>query len=345
MRYSKYIAKPAPEIAGLGLCIAICGSFPKATRSKRQCPSLWPESSSAGASPLTGLDNHSIVLRPSSQLMARILEASSDGVDFCSPSTRQSPRKKNPTNDVPTASTRKTHRCKHCQQPRQGHPKSGCPNVVPPIVPKSPNEAQSLSDALHDMQIASPTKGRVGSDHQSSVRVYHTKGKMRPLSLHPPETPSAMTTPQKMEVGQANFTAKEDAYVVRSRPLEPTMSQVERQIFLERAKKTSEAHVTVLKQSTSDIPDIVAGAKEVGLHARVIPSAENPARATTALVVVGRDKEVVNEIGDFGGRDKEAVHKALDKEMQKGNFSVLIATGSACAVAGAVATWTGLAFS
>lgn len=259
-----------------------------------------------------------------------------------------SPNEPHASHDADSPSPRKTHRCKYCKRERKNHPRSGCPFVDPPVPAGEAKDTATLSDALEGLKLGPESPTRVKRTGRRSVPLeLRVEGEIEAIISAPSPIPEAIHLAISAGPGDGQQTRPPTPPPIgpgraqgRAKPLSRSLSQEETQVFLDRAKATAVGHATVLKATASAVPDILAGAKARGLKAQVIEYSSNA--EDVRLVVVGKDEDVVSQIGNIGAREKEAVNTALQKEVRRGYHPALVS--SAGAVAGAVATWTGLAF-
>ena len=95
-----------------------------------------------------------------------------------------------------------------------------------------------------------------------------------------------------------------------------------------------------MKHDKEGMPEFLRYLTKAGYTATVISSVDEDAQ----LVAVGKDAQLVRQVGRIGSRQTEAVDAACDQQAQRGGFPALVACTGAGVAVGAVATWTGLAF-
>ncbi|KZT05575.1 uncharacterized protein LAESUDRAFT_726859 [Laetiporus sulphureus 93-53] len=278
------------------------------------------------------------------------VKADTDTVTINRSWAKVSPMRTSPNRS--TSSPRKTPHCKTCQRPRTGHPRSGCPyaDSPAPALDSSPRGTLGLTESLKALQIdpidekrERRRSGKVDFIFEADVLAASTSkpaAMVAPATKKPAVPPTSTTTDNSPSTRPSTPDADRPPHIAKACSLGRTLSQDEQRMFLDRARLTSEGSVVILKHPTDGISDLLAGAKTVGLAAEVIGSLGENSR----LVAFGRDGELVSKVGHVGGSEKEAVDQACENEVKKGRFPALV-VGGAGAVVGAVATWTGLAFS
>lgn len=249
----------------------------------------------------------------------------------------------------PGRSPRKVPECKWCGRPRKNHPRSGCPHVDPPVPAsagrQSEDQTHQLTDDMEALDINSPSKSRSkrysgspaeliteasqelvfgpapapapdGQEHVHSDGDHHTEDNTRPNSPAPElsQSPSQRST------------------------LSRSVSQDEHAILFQSLLKNPGAFV--VKHDKEGMSEFLRYLTKAGYKAAVISSVDEDAQ----LVAVGKDAQLVQQVGRIGSRQTEAVDAACDQQAQKGGFPALVACTGAGVAVGAVATWTGLAF-
>ena len=245
-------------------------------------------------------------------------------------------------------SPRKTPRCKQCQQPRKGHPRSGCPVVVrrvsedesyiggafktvaeehdergrgrsspnvPPVHPPLASltaEASSIAGGLRIPGALDAKKDTLGE------RIEQWRKDVPPSTLGDQTPP---TSPQvKMERLSPSTPRQRE-----KKPLLRTMSTEERIAFLEHLKYNTKRTAQVFIMNPDEIPQALEGAKRQGLHGGM----HQPAHGGDAFLVIGADKETVDRL----------------LETVRAEQGSPVRNQVAGAVVGAVAMWAGLAYS
>ena len=279
---------------------------------------------------------------------------------------------------TPTKSPRKTPHCTKCQRPRAGHPRQGCPYNQSPkfhVQPTHLDIAASMdslaisptktklgerrrrqpvhettitslstesSDILNRLLEPEPTRDplafldkNVGAGHspefrRTSSRPPFKDGKTMPGTLitpHPSfltEVPPAQDAPQF----DGHFDSKVSVITRQqsvAAPLARSMSMEERTTFLDGLAELSRAPpATVYAIHAHELRHIAESAARLGFHTGTVL----PESAEEGLLILGRDLGAV----------KDLLAK-LSRDSQQSGIRA-IAGG---AVAGAVATFTGLA--
>ena len=126
-----------------------------------------------------------------------------------------------------------------------------------------------------------------------------------------------------------------DPDVKKTKPLGRSMSFEQRSLFMQQLSHSSSmAPATLVSLPLADLDNVRSDAEKVGFHVRVLPSGEN----NNKWVVLGTEEEAIDLLAE----------KFLEEEKRstrvKGKGGKLTAVAGGV-VFGAVATWTGLAFS
>ncbi|PCH40940.1 hypothetical protein WOLCODRAFT_143308 [Wolfiporia cocos MD-104 SS10] len=139
--------------------------------------------------------------------------------------------------------------------------------------------------------------------------------------------------------------ATDSRSISRPKPLTraPSMSMDEQDVLLDHVLKSPAADVHVLKHEIRGLPDLFVRAGLKGVTALIVPTSEAVPERGIALIALGKDKSLVEEVVKIGAQKKEAVKAELEDQERKGRYPVLRYAG--VALLGAVACWTGLAFS
>lgn len=121
----------------------------------------------------------------------------------------------------------------------------------------------------------------------------------------------------------------------KTKPLSRSMSFEQRSLFLQQlSHSSSTAPATLVSLPLADLDNVRRDAEKVGFHVRVLPSRENDNK----WVVLGTEQEAIDLLAEKFSEEEKRSTRA------KGKGGKLTAvTGGV--VFGAVATWTGLAFS
>ncbi|KDQ64146.1 hypothetical protein JAAARDRAFT_27764 [Jaapia argillacea MUCL 33604] len=153
------------------------------------------------------------------------------------------------------------------------------------------------------------------------------KATKKRLSMTPGESPSSQRKPiGKIQDETPSFRGP--------KPLSRSMSVEERNVFLDQLGEASKAPpVSTYLLSMADIPNILESAKGRGFHTRVVRSDQDK---DEGWLIVGRDEGAVVKLcnglkEDIGGKGRRT--------------SDVLGAAAGGAVVGAVATFTGLAFS
>lgn len=281
---------------------------------------------------------------------------------------------------TPTKSPRKTPHCGKCQRPRAGHPRQGCPYTPSPnsrvqktqlditasmgsleISPtkserrrRPPAPEMSLaslstesSDILNRLLESENTRNPLSyldknvdasyssafhRNTSSSTKPPFKEGRIMPGTLITPQ-PSFSTEihpTQELPQYEANFDSKTS---IVSRPQSPVsappvalcMSMEERTSFLDGLAELSRAPpATVYAIHAYELPRIAESATRLGFHTGTILSES----AEEGLLILGRDSAAV-----------ENLLSKLSRHSQQSGIRAM----AGGAVAGAVATFTGLA--
>jgi len=169
-----------------------------------------------------------------------------------------------------------------------------------------------------------------------------------PLSRRMPctlSTPTASLTATELitdqGIGGSALNMNETVYLLpdpdvkKTKPLSRSMSFEQRSLFLQQLNHSSSmAPATLFSIPLADLDSVQSDAEKVGFHVRVLPSGENGNK----WVVLGTEEEAINVLAEtFLEEEKRNVRV-------KGGGGKLTAVAGGV-VFGAVATWTGLAFS
>ena len=164
--------------------------------------------------------------------------------------------------------------------------------------------------------------------------------RIMPCTLFTP-TPSLTTTEPVTDqgIGGSALNMNETVYLLPdvkgARPLSRSMSFEQRSLFLQQLNRSSStAPATLVSLPTADLNNVRSHAEKVGFHVRVLPGGED----NNKWVVLGTEQEAIDLLAE----------KFLEEEKKnkraKGRGGKLTAVAGGV-VFGAVATWTGLAFS
>lgn len=284
------------------------------------------------------------------------------------------------TETTPTKSPRKTPHCGKCQRPRAGHPRQGCPYSPSPNS-RAQKTQLDITASMGSLEI-SPTKTKLGERRRrppatemslaslstessdilnkllepentrnplsfidknvdanyspafhrnpsSSTKPLFKEGRIMPGTLLTPQPSFSTEIPPTQEMTHygCNFDSKTS---IVSRPQSPAavahcMSMEERTGFLDGLAELSRAPpATVYAIHARELPHIAESATRLGFHTGTILSES----AEEGLLILGRDSAAVGNLLSKLSRDSQ----------QSG-----IRAMAGGAVAGAVATFTGLA--
>ncbi|KAN0126737.1 hypothetical protein V8E52_000377 [Russula decolorans] len=284
---------------------------------------------------------------------------------------------------TPTKSPRKTPHCSKCQRPRAGHPRQGCPYSPSPnsrtqpthldiatsmgsleISPtntklgerrrRAPTAEMSLaslstesSDILNRLLEPESTRNPLSfidknvdasyspafhRNPSSSSKPRFKEGRIMPGTLITPQPSFSTEMPPTQETLHFDGDFDNKTSIV-SQPqssaaaatLARCMSMEERTAFLDGLAELSRAPpATVYAIHAQELPHIAASATRLGFHTGTMPSES----AEEGLLILGRDSAAV-----------ENLLSKLSRDSQQSGMRAM-ASG---AVAGAVATFTGLA--
>ncbi|KAH9948799.1 hypothetical protein B0H21DRAFT_215101 [Amylocystis lapponica] len=283
-------------------------------------------------------------------------QASASGAAQAALST---PRRTRPTTSaaagaaqVTPSPNRKKPRCIHCSQPKEGHPRSGCPYVDPPIPPSEPpaprrrSGLQQITHSLSAVQLDEPAaasgKARKvtfdlptsanradesddGSDAEAHASISHWRASV--VSPGEPESPS--TPPQSHAGPDAGLQLR----VAKPVRLGRTMSEADRQQFLDYLAFTAKASdsVHLVRLGADQIRENQEEAERLGFHGRVLAPREDWPNQEDRLLVLGKSEKAVDML--FGSISARA--------RAKGRLPVLVMA----AFVGALGTLGVLAFS
>ena len=250
----------------------------------------------------------------------------------------------------PGRSPRKVPECKWCGRPRKSHPRSGCPYVDPPVPAsagrQSEDQTHQLTDDMEALDINSPPKSR-SKRYSGSPRELVTEASQELVfgpapSSSPPDGQGHDHANGEHHAGgdtRPNSPAPELSQSPSQRSnLSRSVSQDEHAILFQSLLKNPGAFV--VKHDKEGMPEFLRYLTKAGYTATVISSVDEDAQ----LVAVGKDAQLVRQVGRIGSRQTEAVDAACDQQAQRGGFPALVACTGAGVAVGAVATWTGLAF-
>jgi len=273
------------------------------------------------------------------------------------------------TEITPTKSPRKTPHCAKCQRPRAGHPRQGCPYSPSPnsraqqnhlditasigsleISPTKtkrlrPSAEMSLaslstesSDILNRLLESENTRNplsfldkNVDASHSptfhrnpsSSTKPRFKEGRIMPGTLITPQPSFSTEMPPTQEIPHFDSDCDSKTSVVA--PLPHCMSTEERTAFLDGLAELSRAPpATVYAIHSRELPHIAKSATNLGFHTGTMLSET----AEEGLLILGRDSTAVENL----------LYK-LSRDSQQSGFRAM----AGGAVAGAVATFTGLA--
>ena len=163
-----------------------------------------------------------------------------------------------------------------------------------------------------------------------------------PCTLSTPTTSLTTTEPVTDQgIGGSALNMNETVYLLpdhdvkKTKPLSRSMSSEQRSLFLQQLSHSSGmAPATLVSLPLAGLDNVRSEAEKLGFHVRVLPSGEN----NNKWVVLGTEEEAVDLLAE----------KFLEEEKRstrvKGKSGKLTAVAGGV-VFGAVATWTGLAFS
>ena len=275
---------------------------------------------------------------------------------------------------TPTKSPRKTPHCSKCQRPRAGHPRQGCPYTQSPDFQVQPTNLDIA--ASMDSLAISPTKSKLGerrrrppaaemtvaslstesSDilnrllepentrdplsfldrgvgaHRNPNSPPYKDGKIMPGTLITPQPSFVTEVPPAQDIPQSNghFDSKASAISQPQSPgvgppLARSMSMEERTSFLDGLAELSRAPpATVYAIQAHELRQIAESATRLGFYTGVVL----PESAEEGLLILGRDLWAV-----------KTLLARLSRDTQKSGIRAM----AGGAVAGAVATFTGLA--
>lgn len=265
---------------------------------------------------------------------------------------------------------RKTPHCKQCNRPRAGHPRSGCPytDFSSPAASKHDGlEPKEITDKLNALSITqtppnadeqekrqrrrssgaqkllvNPTLDSLPSEANDVVEKLLRPGLLDEtipedkLDVDIPQWRDNLGAPTKTKASsihdKRSAAQEKRGQVTEIKPLERTLSMEERDNFLGELVKTSLA-ASVFSLEVDQVEAIQQSARKVGLHARVFTPGEQPQNRRTCWLVLGRDEKAVKKLFDT----------VRTGSLPEGLQTRCWVAGGAGAVAGALATWTGLA--
>lgn len=275
---------------------------------------------------------------------------------------------------TPTKSPRKTPHCAKCQRPRAGHPRQGCPYTPSPNFRAQQNHLD-ITASIRSLEI-SPTKlgerrrrppaemslaslstessdilnrlfepentrnplsfldKNVDASHSpashrnpnSSTKPLFKEGRIMPGTLITPQPSFSTEIPPTQEImhSDSDFDSK-TSVVAAAAPPARDMSMEERTAFLDGLTELSRAPpATVYAIHAQELPHISESATRLGFHTRTMLSES----AEEGLLILGRDSAAV-----------ENLVSKLSRDSQQSGIRAM----AGGAVAGAVATFTGLA--
>ncbi|GBE79814.1 hypothetical protein BKA93DRAFT_758909 [Sparassis latifolia] len=247
-------------------------------------------------------------------------------------------------------SPRKSPRCVHCGRPRQGHQRSGCPNVNPPIPTSEPKGIEAeLVDNLGLLHI-SPTianandkekrRRRSSANHNPQLNI--SVASLSPTSsevvrqLGKPGAMAALSaSEEERHTASAAIITRKNSDEHRSTPLVRTATEIGREECLRNLEVKSKAKpANVFPLAVNEITDMQKYAEGSGFRTRVIMPGKGAVGTHIAFLVVGRDGQAVDELFDM-------VRVETKKKSSAGS---LLTVGGAGALAGAIATFAGLAY-
>ncbi|KIK81843.1 hypothetical protein PAXRUDRAFT_832583 [Paxillus rubicundulus Ve08.2h10] len=184
---------------------------------------------------------------------------------------------------------------------------------------------------------STPEERRLLSSHAGS-----SLSRRMPCTLTTPTASLTVTEPLTDQgIGGSAIDMNETIYflpdldVKKPKPLVRSMSAEQRSLFLDRlSHSSSTAPATLLSISLSDVDNVRSDAEQVGFIVRVLPNQEDDKK----WVILGSDQKAVDLLADKFTEEERKNTRAKGKG---GKFKA-VAGG---VVVGAVATWTGLAFS
>jgi hypothetical protein len=257
-------------------------------------------------------------------------------------------------------SLRKSPRCRHCLQPRKGHPRSGCPSTsrvaseditegphsgdashlqsvdgqvnrntecrpqrasAPPLLPQ-PTLHTVTTGSAEIVAVAGPSCSGVYDDEKTVLRRRIERWRH---GIPADATASAPNTPRPKHEELPETSSATAPLVRQPKPLPHTMSMEERYNFLEKLKQSTKRTAQVFIMEKSEAQPALDGAKKQGFHG----GACIPAQGQDAFLVLGMDKEAVDTL----------------LETVRSEHGSPVKHGVAGAVVGAVAMWAGLAYS
>ncbi|KAI0268142.1 hypothetical protein BC834DRAFT_678352 [Gloeopeniophorella convolvens] len=280
---------------------------------------------------------------------------------------------------TPTKSPRKVPHCSKCQRPRAGHPRQGCPYAEPesPNAQTSPLDITSSMDSLSITPVKAerrssrlhppardPTLASISSessvilnrlcepgsmndalitDEDAKAGIFaapstpkhspYSEGRIMPGTLLTPrssleEVPAATQADQYDDHLGDDSSSKSSLSAGTARPLARTMSVEERVAFLDGLSELSHSSPTsVYSISAGELNSLAESAAKLGFCTGIV--FPQTGTVENGLLILGRDSRAVNDLV-----------ANLAREAPKQTGIRAIAGG---AVAGAVATFTGLA--
>jgi len=279
---------------------------------------------------------------------------------------------------TPTKSPRKVPHCTKCQRPRAGHPRQGCPYTEPPNSRVQPQPNHLDITASMDSLALSPSKSKTGErrrrpptqdmtlaslstessdilnkllepentrdplsflnkdvNARRSSRSPFKDGNVMPGTLITPRPSFFTDVPPSEDMPQCNahLDTKDTVIMpppgVAAPPLARSMSMEERTAFLDGLAGLSRGPpASVYAIHAYELQQIAESAAKLGFHTGIVPPKTGPGEE--GLLILGRDFGAVKDL-----------HARLSGDGVLHQSSIRAMAGGA--VAGAVATFTGLA--
>ena len=185
------------------------------------------------------------------------------------------------------------------------------------------------------------TKKGVEWWQEDSVKPNISTRSRMPGTLHTPTPSFFLPTQEPVKDHVASSGSFPTAAIPRARPPVRSMSTEERQAFITELNQCSKAPpACVYVLPIQDIPAIKRSAEKVGFHARIATSCGTDEDVTDGWLILGRDKMAVEAL-----QAKLECEKGQGVTLGQKNRRGRLGAAAGGAIVGAVATWTGLAFS
>ena len=212
--------------------------------------------------------------------------------------------------------------------------------------------ARLLQPGMFDNDTSEDEEG--GGKRKTVVRWQETilatptrsKGKNKIFPRSP--MPGTLTTPSPESSYQSMHTSFQkqespvrttNASTSNPRPLARSMSAEQREIFIDELNHASKATVYVLPKA--DVPAVQQSAAKLQFHTRVVMNQDK--HDLDGLLIVGRDEKAVQALVDKVELESKKQDVVQEGHPTRGGGRLQAAAGGA--VVGAMATFTGLAFS